>query len=146
MGFLSGLADKIREEADRKFYEQWSSPSYRKSQYEEFKRLHSDKNDEELRELLLKFPIVMPNEYCDECLEYFGFTQKTSSPEEEKSLEEEIDNDSEYYQHQPSAAQEPASTEDDLEAKLAKLKNLFDKGLINQEDFDKKKSDLLINL
>ncbi len=42
--------------------------------------------------------------------------------------------------------QAPASAEDELEAKLAKLKNLFDKGLISQEDFDKKKSDLLMNL
>lgn len=43
-------------------------------------------------------------------------------------------------------AQALASAEDELEAKLSKLKNLFDKGLISQEDFDKKKSDVLMNL
>ena len=255
MGLLDGLADKIRENADRKFYEQWSSPSYRKSQYEEFKRLHSDKNAEELRELLMEFPIVMPKEYWGECREYFGFNQTPSLSDEieqhrmagdlfetlrdwdlleeekfskawvlltvkeqrsdaersshpvdtatryeniyrllqsyeteEKTAELKMalnlmkDDEKEAYKAKKAAsasapkatpqqqvpipqkpvaatpspahavqasapvAQAPASAEDELEAKLSKLKNLFDKGLISQEDFDKKKSDLLMNL
>ena len=274
MGLLDGLADKIRENADRKFYEQWSSPSYRKSQYEEFKRLHSDKNAEELRELLMEFPIVMPKEYWGECREYFGFNQTPSlsdeieqhrmagdlfetlrdwdlleeekfskawvlltvKEQEEYKLRDDVwtelvkcrnersdaersshpvdtatryeniyrllqsyeteektaelkmalnlmkDDEKEAYKAKKAAsasapkatpqqqvpipqkpvaatpspahavqasapvAQAPASAEDELEAKLSKLKNLFDKGLISQEDFDKKKSDLLMNL
>ena len=275
MGFLNGLADKIRENADRKYLEQWASPSYRKSDYDKWKGFLRDKQGDELINAFKDYLILVPEEYRDECIEYFGFTQKTSSPRREKTLEEELDAEREYgykslftsigsweameeekfkkawtllttdeqekyklwkdisdkffdcrkyfdsndddfktfdtatrneniyrllqsyeaegktseiemaliymkedekeaykakkataasapkaipqpqapVQKQPVAVpspapvvQAPASAEDELEAKLAKLKNLFDKGLISQEDFDKKKSDLLMNL
>lgn len=45
-----------------------------------------------------------------------------------------------------SNSQGVESGNDELEMKLGKLKSLFDKGLISQEDFDKKKSELLAEL
>ena len=38
---------------------------------------------------------------------------------------------------------QPTKSDDDIESKLLKLKNLRDKGLITQEDYDKKKNKLL---
>jgi hypothetical protein len=39
------------------------------------------------------------------------------------------------------------TTEDNsVEAKLAKIKSLFDKGLISQEDYDTKKSEIIASL
>jgi len=40
----------------------------------------------------------------------------------------------------------PAATADDPMAKLTKLKNMFDAGLITQEEYDKKKAEILSSL
>ena len=42
--------------------------------------------------------------------------------------------------------QQNKSTEDDIEAKLLKLKKLFDNGLIEEDEYKTKKSDLLDKL
>ncbi len=43
--------------------------------------------------------------------------------------------------------QTPAqSVDDSVESKLKKIKNLFDQGLISQEDYDKKKDEIIASL
>ncbi len=47
---------------------------------------------------------------------------------------------------QTSAGMAPAATADDPMAKLTKIKNMFDAGLITQEEFDKKKAEILAQI
>lgn len=52
----------------------------------------------------------------------------------------------EAFEKQPAVEEQPAvekQTHEDLESKLIELKNLKDKGLITQEDYDKSKDKLL---
>jgi hypothetical protein len=44
------------------------------------------------------------------------------------------------------AGTQPSSTSDDPMAKLTKLKNLFDAGLITQDEYNKKKSEILASM
>lgn len=171
MGLFDALAEKmlqndsIRQKAVENILQQWESPSYRREQYDLYKNLFETQvmvkrlagESCTFAEYYRSDPpfFTIPSKYKNEFFAYFK--SKNLDEEDDDDLFDSDDTDDDDMSEAADDTDnddlfdsDDADSDDDemseVEAKLVKIKKLFDKGLISEADYNRKKEALLEDL